>query len=495
MVVVLRPYRLDDASAIAAWGRDVETTRWMGPRFREPRTVEVVRKRLEDLLRSPPDDGAFFVVADPKTGAYLGAADLTSIDRVDRRAVLSLVIARAEDRGQGRGTEALRLLLDHAFGPLALNKVELRVNAANAAALRCYQKAGFRIEGRLRDHSVVDGRLDDMLCLGLLASERTSFVPGLDLAEAFYREAVGPLLADGFPSLKHTAGLVGAGSEVLGFDTAQSADHHWGPRVMVFVEDQDLGRREEIARFLARRLPPTFRGWSTHWGPPDEIGVRLLAPAVPGEPISHRVEVDSLAGYLRGYLGVDPSGPLSDAEWLVPGDQKWRTLRYGRLFRDDLGFQEIRDRIAWYPEPVWREKMARLWDRIADEEPFVGRCLAVGDPMGSRLIAARLTELSLQLAFLQEREFPPYSKWFGTALSRLVQGAEWGLLADAVLGAEDAGLEEALGNLLSAAARGHNGLKLTPPLGETPSPFWSRPYRVIHGDRFAVALRNSASAR
>lgn len=490
--VVLRPYRLEDAEAVADWSHDPETTRWMGPRFRLPRTVEVVRERLEELLSNPPSDGEFFVVADAVTGAYRGAVDLTSIDAVDGVGVLSLVIARAKDRGRGLGTEAVGLLLDHAFGPLALNKVELRVSAGNPAALRCYQKAGFRVEGRLRDHSLVEGHYHDLLCLGILASEWPRFLPGLDLAEAFYREVVGPLLAQRFSSLRYTAGLVGSGSEVLGFDTSRSTDHHWGPRVMVFVSEEDSALKDEIQDFLADRLPPAFRGWSTHWGPPDEIGVRLLRPAVVGQPVAHRVEVSGLNAYLQGYLGIDPTGPLTDADWSVPGDQKLRTLQYGRLFRDDLGFQTIRDRLKWYPEGLWREKMAGLWDRIADEEPFLGRCGELGDERGSRLVAARLTDLALHLAFLQAKEYPPYSKWFGTAFQRLALAPVLGPLADAVLQAGQwPAREEAFNALMSVLAQGHNRLGLTPLLPEEPSPFWSRPFRVIHGERFAAALRAS----
>jgi hypothetical protein len=57
------------------------------------------------------------------------------------------------------------------------------------------------------------------------------FVPGLKLAELFYKEAVRPVLLKHFPRLRYSAALIGHGSEVLGFDTERSTDHHWGPRV------------------------------------------------------------------------------------------------------------------------------------------------------------------------------------------------------------------------------------------------------------------------
>jgi len=304
------------------------------------------------------------------------------------------------------------------------------------------------------------------------------FLPGMDLAAAFFEEVVGPLLAQGYPQLRYSAGLVGSGSEVLGFDTALSTDHHWGPRVMIFLTVEDLERRSELEAYFASRLPPTFRGWSTHWGPPDEIGVRLLAPAGAGQPIAHRVEFMNWDQYLEGYLGDHPTS------------QQLRTLRYGRLFHDQLGLDEAKERYAFYPHERWIEEMASVWHDISEEEPFIGRCSHVGDERGSRLVAARLVELAMRLAFLQEREYAPYSKWFGTAFGRLAAARVLGPLVDRVLGATEGEQRQqafhAVGEFL---AKQHNGLRLTPFLPEEASSFWGRPYRVIHGDRFAAALR------
>jgi hypothetical protein len=61
------------------------------------------------------------------------------------------------------------------------------------------------------------------------------FIPGLELASKFYEEAVRPILESVFSALPYSAALIGSGSEVLGFDNEMSADHHWGPRVMLFL--------------------------------------------------------------------------------------------------------------------------------------------------------------------------------------------------------------------------------------------------------------------
>ena len=96
------------------------------------------------------------------------------------------------------------------------------------------------------------------------------FVPGLVLAFRFYREAVRAILDDAAPGLPHSAALIGSGSEVLGFDTPVSTDHHWGPRAMIFLRDEDHATHaDEIRHALATRLPHDFLGWPTSFAQPD----------------------------------------------------------------------------------------------------------------------------------------------------------------------------------------------------------------------------------
>jgi len=82
------------------------------------------------------------------------------------------------------------------------------------------------------------------------------FVPGLTLAELFYKEAVSPVLLKHFPRLRYSAALIGHGSEVLGFDTERSTDHHWGPRVQLFLTAGAYIRyKTEIKEVMSQELP------------------------------------------------------------------------------------------------------------------------------------------------------------------------------------------------------------------------------------------------
>ena len=81
---------------------------------------------------------------------------------------------------------------------------------------------------------------------------KTKFIKGLELSELFYKEAVKPILDNNFPELTYSAALLGNGSDVLGFDTPQSMDHDWGPRLMLFLTQADHDVYwEEIDQLLA----------------------------------------------------------------------------------------------------------------------------------------------------------------------------------------------------------------------------------------------------
>lgn len=221
-------------------------------------------------------------------------------------------------------------------------------------------------------------------------SNQPAFIPGLDLAEGFVQDLVEPVLHEAFPDLRYTAAIIGSGSEVLGFDTPMSTDHHWGPRVMLFLEPGVFTKAAPaISDRLRSTLPPTYRGYSTHFSEPlaEENGTQLLAEGTAGN-IRHRVECDTLRGYLRDYLGFDPTVPIPAATWLATPQQKLRTIVQGRVFRDDLGLEDIRRRLAWYPPDVARYYLASLWSRIGEEEHLHGRPFTVID--GSRIARALL---------------------------------------------------------------------------------------------------------
>ncbi len=320
------------------------------------------------------------------------------------------------------------------------------------------------------------------------------FISGLELSKQFYWQAVRPVLDACFPGLAHSSALIGAGSEVLGLDTEMSTDHHWGPRLLLFVSAADWSQLSQpISQALAERLPVSFLGFPTNFTPPNpaDNGVQLLSPIKAG-PVNHRVEIFTIPQFFKQTLGADLDGEINPIDWLTFEEHRLLGVTAGEVFYDGLGpaaLEAARAKLSYYPRDIWLYLLSAQWMKISQEEPYVGRCGSVGDELGSRLVAARLVQVLMRLCFLMERKYAPYSKWFGTAFSRLACAGQFRLIFEQVWQASTwQEREEALCRAYELAARMHNGLGITLPLPAQVSPFHGRPFQVIHGEVFAEAI-------
>ncbi|MBO3737329.1 DUF4037 domain-containing protein [Actinoplanes flavus] len=299
-----------------------------------------------------------------------------------------------------------------------------------------------------------------------------AFVSGVELSRRFY-QSVRPLL----PHVPHTAALIGPGSEILGFDTERSTDHDWGPRLQLFLSAEDLAAHGDAIRArLDAGLPDTVAGHATTVLP--ERGV----------------VVAELGAWLTGRLGFDPRDGVTTRDWLATPAQALAEVTAGVVHHDGLDrLHRVRESLAWYPDEVWRYVLACQWQRIGQEEHFVGRCGEVGDELGSAVVAARLARDLMRLVLLMNRRYPPYSKWLGTAFARLpgVDGLRTALTA-ALTAANWHAREHHLVVAYETVARMHNDLGLTDPLDARVRFFFDRPFRVIGGGRFARALAGDA---
>lgn len=321
-------------------------------------------------------------------------------------------------------------------------------------------------------------------------SATVAFVPGLELSRQYYFKAVRPILNDAFPKLRHSAALVGYGSDVVGLDTERSRDHMWGPRMVLFVEPSfNPAERSFLYQVLRQRLPVEFMGYPTHFGPPDEEGVRLMRKIKEG-PVDHLIEITTLPEYFHKEIGWDTQTPLTIQDWLTFSEHKLLSLTSGGVWHDDLGLETLRQQLMYYPRDVWMYLLSAQWMKLGQEEAFVGRTAEVNDDLGSRIIAARLVQIVIGLAFLIERKYAPYSKWFGSAFQRLEMAPRLlPYLAGALRANNFPERESHLCQAYAICAEEFNRLGLIEPVETHPTVFHNRPYRVIHGDWIAHKIR------
>ena len=294
----------------------------------------------------------------------------------------------------------------------------------------------------------------------------TAFVPGLDLSRDFYHELVRPILDADFSGLLYSAALLGRGSEVLGFDDEMSTDHDWKPRVLLFLEEEDQARLgEDVGDTLRRELPASFRD----------------------RPVD--CEIHTVRRYFLHQLGMDVDSELAARDWLTLPEHGLRMFTAGEVYHDDVGLQPVRDRLAYYPRDVWLYLLMAGWWRVHPELNLVGRAGSVGDELGSALIGSRLVSDLMRLCFLMERQYAPYSKWFGTAFSRLDCGPDlsatlWTVVPARTWSEREHGLLAAYQTLAAM----HNALGVTDPVSIEVEQLWDRPFKVAWGD-FPGVLR------
>jgi [ribosomal protein S5]-alanine N-acetyltransferase len=104
-------------------------------------------------------------------GELAGVAFLQGIRDVDAKARFAIGLFSPDLMGRGLGSRSTRLVLAHAFGPMALHRVDLRVLEFNDRALAMYRRCGFVEEGRERDSCRMGDAWFDDVIMGVLVDE------------------------------------------------------------------------------------------------------------------------------------------------------------------------------------------------------------------------------------------------------------------------------------------------------------------------------------
>ena len=168
-----------DAKIESGWLLDGDYQQELGADLVRPLSPAEIKKGYAEIEKEMDEKGNQFYFAVRRSGKegvddpdqLLGFARLTNIGWSHGTASLSLGIGEPSNRGKGFGGEVLKLILRFAFRELNLFRISARVPGYNQAALRLFEKAGFKKEVCQRKSYLRAGKRWPVIHLGLLLSE------------------------------------------------------------------------------------------------------------------------------------------------------------------------------------------------------------------------------------------------------------------------------------------------------------------------------------
>ncbi len=166
----LRALERDDLPLFVKWLNDPEVTK--GLMHYLPFSGEDEEEWFNGMRKKPLEERPL-VIEIPKEDGWepIGNCGIFNINWRIQKADFGIVIGAKQHWDKGYGTEALRVIIQHGFNTLNLNKISLTVYENNPRAIRAYEKAGLVTEGRLRQDHYHNGKYFDVLIMSILRSE------------------------------------------------------------------------------------------------------------------------------------------------------------------------------------------------------------------------------------------------------------------------------------------------------------------------------------
>jgi RimJ/RimL family protein N-acetyltransferase len=164
--VYLNPIKEADIPFLAGFMND-EHIRIFGRNNGSIVYEEKMKERMLDKQKSDELFGIYRI----DTDTLIGDASLNDIDVYNRSAMVGIIINGDENRGNGFGQDAVKLLLKHAFIDLNLESVSLGTWDFNIPAKHVYEKLGFKLVGKRRRGRIVGNRYHDEIIMDMIAEE------------------------------------------------------------------------------------------------------------------------------------------------------------------------------------------------------------------------------------------------------------------------------------------------------------------------------------
>ena len=169
MSFILREICHEDLPMINRWRNDPEIIALLGNNFLYI-SNDVDAAWFEQYLQNR-DKAKRFAIVDEDCCRMIGTTQLTGIHAINQSAEFSIAIGDKAYWNRGAGQVAARIVLDHGFRDLNLQRIWLTVLVRNERAIHLYEKIGFRHEGVLRNSIFKQGVFEDQVMMSVLREE------------------------------------------------------------------------------------------------------------------------------------------------------------------------------------------------------------------------------------------------------------------------------------------------------------------------------------
>ena len=169
----LQPFTSNNFEQLIGWIKDDHILmNWSGSLFNFPLNTKSLDWYIQDVNNLETSDAFIYKAVDTDTGVTVGHISLGSISKKNRSARISRVlIGNTDNRGKGCCQAMIKAILKIGFTDLKLHRIDLGVYSFNIAAINCYKKCGFVIEGTGRDVLLFKGEWWSLVEMSILEEE------------------------------------------------------------------------------------------------------------------------------------------------------------------------------------------------------------------------------------------------------------------------------------------------------------------------------------
>ena len=242
---------------------------------------------------------------------------------------------------------------------------------------------------------------------------------GIELARAYYEQFGKRMIREQFPEYadRIAVGLVGEGSECLGFDDMLSEDHDYGAAFCMWLTQEDYDKIGDRLQSAYEQLPSKVQGHK-----------RRIASARG----SDRDGVFSIPDFYENFLGREWFSVLEDdkkvdgekvfSAWAGFQEERLAMAVNGAVFTDPLGeFSKVREHLMReMPEQLWLQKTATATAKAAQAGQYnYARCMRRGDTTAASFALWEFLQEAVHIEYLLHHTYMPYYKWAWRGMGNL----------------------------------------------------------------------------